>query len=217
MAVCARPCCGDRRVRPARSPARGPGPAQRRPSQLAPPPQPKKKSKRHRSATKWRPCRTRLRHRSRRGAHRAERRGDNASQEPAGRPGTQQKRPASHTLRFPRAPLCEEAFTNLEVLRTWAVGLGAGRAGRLLCAARQMIGESVGQIRPPRATDGSDCCATPGLHREMEAAPRVSTAPRGDWRRRRPRPSPGNPGASHPSASVARRVSPGSSEAFYSG
>lgn len=35
---------------------------------------------------------------------------------PAGGPSTQQKRPAPHTLRFPRAPLCGEApgaFTNL--------------------------------------------------------------------------------------------------------
>lgn len=53
---------------------------------------------------------------------------------------------------------------------------------------------AVGQMRPPQATDDSDCCATPALHREMEAAPRVSAVPHRDWRRWRPRLSPGIPG-----------------------
>lgn len=88
------------------------------------------------------------------------------------------------------SPALRSAEKPPELLRTWAEGLGAGRAGRLRGAVRQ----AVGQMRPSLATDGSDCCATLERHREMEAAPRVSAVPRGDWRRRRPRPSPGNPG-----------------------
>nr|XP_054491339.1 uncharacterized protein LOC129121854 [Agelaius phoeniceus] len=181
---------------PNRSPDRGLRP---RPA-ASPPPQLKKKSKRHRSTTKWRLCRTRLRHRP----CRSERNG--AATTPARVPRADRAHRTSAPHRTSSvSPALRSAGKPPELLQTWAVGLGAGRAGRLRGAARQTIGGSVGQIRPPRATDDSECCATPALRREMEAAPRVSAAPRGHWRRRRPRPSPGNPGG----CSKGKRLSQG--------
>ncbi|XP_064569696.1 serine/arginine repetitive matrix protein 1-like [Zonotrichia leucophrys gambelii] len=97
---------------PNRSRRSASGPAQLPHTQLAPPPQLKKKSKRHRSTTKWRLCRTRLRHRP----CRSERNG--AATTPAGGPraGREHSTSAPHRSR-PASPAlggeAPEAFTNL--------------------------------------------------------------------------------------------------------
>lgn len=170
------------------------GPAHLPPRPVSPAPaEPRKKSKRHRSGTKWRPRRTRLRHRPRRGPHGAEPSGDNAGRAPAGRLGTQQERPAPHTLCCASPALAVRGSPQRFYEPGLWVSVQVEPNGFSLRCGRRRRSEA-GRTRPARATDGSDCCATRAVHREMEAAPRVSAAPRGHWRRRRPRPSSGIPG-----------------------
>lgn len=227
MAVCARRCCEDRRVRPrpvtqhrplpqcARRPRPRQGqwdrsgltppqpapigalrstfgPAQLPPLPVSPAPaEPRKKSKRHRSATKWRPSRTRLRHRSSRGAHRA----NGAATTPpdvrqAGRAHSTSTPRRTRSAALPPRSTLQGIPRRFNEPGLWVSVQAEPDGFAMRCGRRS----AVGQMRPAQATDSSDCCATPALHREMEAALHVIAVPRRDWRRWRPRPSPGIPG-----------------------
>lgn len=178
MAVCARCCCGDRRVRPrpvtqhgrrCRSaprarPRPGPmasgradtaparrwalGPPSSLPSRLTTPP-PSRGRKANAIALPQNGGRAAPACGTDSAAARTERNGAVTTLPEGQRAGR------AHSTSAPRrcaSPALRCAGKPPEILRTWAEGLGAGRAGRL----RGAVLQAVRQMRPSRATDGSD-------------------------------------------------------------